>query len=157
MVRGSAVAGYVQAMLVADAVKQPAAESLGVNVHDAVNLVIIGGGILLILTIVISITVITLQYVKGRKKEVKDGEAQTVPENVIEKLRSENRWLQRRLENSEASRRVIVAPREIVVTKSGNCFHVADQCVHMSHAETACVRKDCEHFQGATFSLFAPV
>ena len=53
-----------------------------------------------------------------------------MPENVIEKLRSESRWLQRRLENLEASRRVVVAPHEMVVTKSGECFHVRD-CGHV--------------------------
>ena len=64
-------------LLVADAVKKSAAEGLGVNAYDALDLMIIGGGILLIMTIVISVTVIALQYVKGKKQEVKDGEAHT--------------------------------------------------------------------------------
>ena len=55
--------------------KKLAAESLGVKAHDAVDLMNIGGG-LLIMTFVMSMTVIAVQYVKGKQREVPDGETQ---------------------------------------------------------------------------------
>ena len=140
VVRGSAVANYVKAMIMANAAE--CADGKPAEDDDDFDWFVIYGGIMVVVMTSVFVTILVMKLVKAEKKSMREMETQT-ERWELDNVKSENVFLKGRCQTLERQGVVTRAPRQVVITPTGEKFHRSG-CKHVkqrSRILDAC--RDC--------------
>ena len=140
VVRGSAVANYVKAMIMANAAE--CAEGKPAEDDDDFDWFVIYGGIMVVVMTSVFVTILVMKLVKAEKKSMREMETQT-ERWELDNVKSENVFLKGRCQTLERQGVITRAPCQVVITPTGEKFHRSG-CKHVkqrSRILDAC--RDC--------------